>query len=61
METAMRERELIWQVTSYRECYSCSECSWTYSNPFKLTEGQHDAATVRRSFDEHICNQHLPL
>jgi len=26
-----------------------------------LTEQQHDAAQVRQRFDEHICNQHIPL
>jgi hypothetical protein len=56
-----RERERVWLATSYRDCYACTECSWTYSNPLILTEQQHDAAQVRQRFDEHICNQHIPL
>jgi hypothetical protein len=44
------ERLLIWQVTNDREGYACSGCPWTFPNPRKLTEHEHDEAEVQRSF-----------
>jgi hypothetical protein len=54
---AAKKRALIWQITGERECYACAGCSWTYPNPNKLTEQEHDASQVQRRFNEHICNR----
>jgi len=53
-------RVLVWQVTADRECYACTKCSWTYPNPNKLTEKEHDTGQVQRRFAEHFCNRELP-
>jgi hypothetical protein len=57
----IEDRVLVWQVTTKGEGFACSRCSWSYPNPQKLTEREHDAAQVQRRFDEHICNRELPL
>jgi len=56
-----QERVLVWQITNKGEGFACSQCSWTYPNPEKLTEQEHDARQVQRRFDEHICRLELPL
>jgi len=55
------ERALVWQLTNKGEGFTCSQCSWTYPNPLKLTEKAHDISQVQRRFNEHICNRELPL
>jgi hypothetical protein len=57
----MKGRVLVWQATPTGEEFVCTSCSWTYPNPLKLTEQEHDASQVERRFAEHICNRDLPL
>lgn len=57
----MKERLLMWQITGDTGCFACTGCSWTFPNPKKLIQQQHDQAEVHRRFTEHTCNRELPL
>jgi hypothetical protein len=60
-QAPMKERCLTWQITKDGEYFACTECSWTFPNPKKLTEKEHNLVGVQRGFAEHGCAQKLPL
>jgi hypothetical protein len=60
-QAPMKERLLVWQTASTGKGFACTRCSWTYPNPEKLPEQEHDASQVQRRFAEHICHHELPL
>ena len=57
----MKERILIWEITSDGECFACTACPWAFPNPKNLTQPQHDMEQVQQEFDEYVCNLRRPL